>query len=449
VSAGAAGVRRGTGGLVLWWALAWLVTAALIAVTRYGSGDPDSRLYAGISARMAELPVAQWIAPEWWGFWGLTGPYHEHPVGMFVVPAALARLGYPDGQAAYAVNALYQLTSFLLIVLLARTVVPRRDADALGWIVQLLPIAFVFRIRANQEYAVLAGLLFALYACERARTRAPWVLGMLGGFVAVLLVKGVFAFMVPLTCGLWLLARGASSPASAPAVSASAEPQDVVDHPAGRRLRPVGVKAPVAAWTGVLLMPIAGALVALAYEAAYLHVTGRSFLEIYRARQVPEGAITSGSPLARTAYTLAWYIGRVLWFAFPWSLFACAATWTALRTTRIWPWPPASGLTAPVFRTDRVGDWSPRQGAWFAAAATVALVAAFSLAHRKADRYIFAAYFSAAALGGCWALARAPRLGRVADRLDRPWVPPAIHVALVVLRLATRGALPEFTFWRS
>ena len=76
---------------------------------------------------------------------------------------------------------------------------------------QLLPIAFVFRIRANQEYAVLAGVLFALYACERARTRATWVPGMLAGFLAVLLVKGVFAFMVPLTCVLWLLARGRTS----------------------------------------------------------------------------------------------------------------------------------------------------------------------------------------------------------------------------------------------
>jgi hypothetical protein len=88
-------------------------------------------------------------------------------------------------------------------------------------------------------------------------------------------------------------------------------------------------------------------------------------------------------------------------------------------------------------------------GAWFAAAATMVLVAAFSLAHRKADRYIFPAYFSAAALGGGWALARVPWLGRIADHLDRPWLPPALHVALVVLRLATRGALPEFTFWRS
>jgi 4-amino-4-deoxy-L-arabinose transferase-like glycosyltransferase len=415
--------------LLAWWLLAWLVTAALLAALHVGSGDPDSKLYAGISARLVSLPVSQWIAPEWWGFWGLTGPYHEHPVGMFVVPAALGRLGYPAEQAAYAVNALYQVASFVLIVLIARTVLPRREADALGWLVQLLPIAFVFRIRANQEYAVLAGVLFALYACERARTRSVWVAGMLAGFVAVLLVKGVFAFMVPLTCAVWLIARGP--------------------------------RRPVAAWLGILLMPVAGALVTWAYESTYVHVTGRSFLEIYRARQVPEGALTTGSPVARAAYTLVWYVGRVIWFAFPWSLAAAAVTFGALRARQLWPQPPfGSRLSAAGSRTDMARSrlqapgsvaehdraW---QGAWFAAVATIALVVTFSLAHRKADRYIFPAYFSAAALGGVSAIRTVPWLARIAERLDRPWTAPALHVALVILRLATRGALPEFTFWRS
>jgi len=417
--------------LIVWWLLAWATTAALLAGTHYGSGDPDSKLYAGISARLVELPVTKWIAPEWWGFWGLTGPYHEHPVGMFVVPAVLGRLGYPAEQAAYATNALYQAASFLLIVLIARAVVPRREADALGWLVQLLPIAFVFRIRANQEYAVLAGVLFALYACERTRTRPSWIAGMLAGFLAVLLVKGVFAFMVPLTCVLWLLARGKVSD---------------VEQGSGVEQGCSPARWPLAAWLGILLMPVAGAIVTWAYEFTYVHVTGRSFLEIYRARQVPDGALTSGSPATRTVYTLIWYTGRVLWFSFPWSIFAAAATYGALRGKDVWPRLPGVRLQAPGSGPDH--DRS-RQGAWFAAVSTIALVAAFSLAHRKADRYIFPAYFSAAALGGVFAFRRFSRFGHIVAKLDRPWLPPVLHVGLVVLRLATRGALPEFTFWRS
>src|SRR5919108_6320317 len=87
------------------WLAAWLITAVLLVPVRYSSGDPDSRLYAGISAHLVDQPLGGWIAPEWWGFWGLTGPYYEHPVGFFVVAAAVGRLGYPAPQAAYAINA--------------------------------------------------------------------------------------------------------------------------------------------------------------------------------------------------------------------------------------------------------------------------------------------------------------------------------------------------------
>jgi hypothetical protein len=168
---------------------------------------------------------------------------------MFVVPALLGRAGYPPLQAAYAVNALYQVASFALVTLIAARLVPR-SAVALGCILQLLPIAFVFRVRANQEYAVLAGLLFAIYATERARTRPPWVAGMLAGFCAVLLVKGVFAFMVPVACGIWLVSRAASN------------------------ARP---RADWGAWSGLALMPVAAFIVTVGYEAAYVKVTGRSF----------------------------------------------------------------------------------------------------------------------------------------------------------------------------
>jgi hypothetical protein len=34
---------------------------------------------------------------------------------------------------------------------------------------------------------------------------------MLAGFCGVLLVKGVFAFMVPVACGLWVLSRAPSN----------------------------------------------------------------------------------------------------------------------------------------------------------------------------------------------------------------------------------------------
>ena len=369
-----------------------MVTATLIATAHYSSRDPDSQLYAGISARLVREPVSQWIAPQWWGFWHAEGPYCEHPVGMFVVPAALGRLGYPPAQAAYAVNALYQIISFGLITLIAATVSSRGEARALGMLLQLLPIAFVFRVRANQEYAVLAGVLFALYATERARTRPSWTIGMVAGFCAVLLVKGVFAVMVPVGCVLWLICR---SPANA---------QRFADR---------------AAWGAIAMMPLVAVMVAWGYESAYIKATGRSFLEIYRSRQLPDEAIVGQSLLARTTYTASWYATRLVWYAFPWSVVALLVAAASVRQGQWLPW-----RIGPV---DSARDQG-RQGAWFALVTALVLAGAFSLAHRKADRYIFPAYFFIAAAGAGPALRLAPRLTRFARTLDRPWLPAALYV---------------------
>ncbi len=403
---------RATG---LAWALAVIVTAGLIAVTGYESPDPDSGLHAGIAARLSELPIGQWIAPEWWGLWNSEGPYCEHPAGIFILPAALARLGFPKVQAAYAVNAAYQAATFILIPLIAASVVAPRDARALGWVLQLILIAFVYRIRANHEYALLAGLLFAVHSTERARTRPVWTLGMVAGFGTVLLVKGVFAVMVPIACALWLLARAGGM----------------------RDLRRCW-----RAWAAVAAMPLVGALLAWGYEAAYIAATGRSFLAVYQTRQLPVTAVTEGSLVGRTVYSAVWYAGRVLWYPLPFSLFAGIAAYRGIRAGATGPW----GGTR---REDGPAASARRQGAWFGVATTVLLVAAFSLAHRKADRYLFSVYFVVAAVGAIGAIDRLAWLRRAVEQFDRPWVPAAVYVGLVVLRLVAGDMLPQFTFWRT
>jgi hypothetical protein len=349
---------------------------------------------------------------------------------MFVPGAILGRAGYPPDQAAYAVNGLFQILSFALIAAIASSLIRVRDARALGWILQLLPIAFVFRVRANQEYAVLLGLLLALYSTERSRHHPMWTAGMIAGFGWVLLVKGVFAIIVPLTCGVWLVARSyGTGPAEGPRSTSRV-----------KRLAP---------WLALLAMPLAGLAIAASYESAYTHVTGRSFLEVYRARQVPDGILTDGSPIGRAVYNLAWYSSRVLWYAFPWSLFVLAGALRWRRTAEL------SRRTAelkvrptadPVRPADDAGG---RQGAWFVVVSSALLMLVFSAAHRKAERYIFPVYFFVGAAGAVWAIERSPRFARLVQRFDRPWVPAVIYVGLFLLRLVTAGHLPEFTFWRT
>jgi 4-amino-4-deoxy-L-arabinose transferase-like glycosyltransferase len=397
------------------WALAVMITAALVAATHYESPDPDSQLHTGIAARISELPLRQWIAPEWWGLWNSEGPYCEHPAGIFILPAALARFGFPPRQAAYAVNALYQAATFILVALIAGSVAAPRDARALGWILQFTLVAFVYRIRANHEFALLAGLLFAVYSTERARTRPAWTAGMIAGFCAVLLVKGVFAVVVPITCALWLLARE----------------EGVGD-----------LRARWRAWAAIAAMPLVGALVAWGYEIAYVAATGRSFLAVYQSRQLPATAVTEGSLVGRFAYSAVWYAARVVWYSLPFGLFAGLVAWRGVVAGQFWPWrrtQPGEGHATS----------SLRQGVWFGLATSIVLLGAFSLAHRKADRYLFAVYFIVAAVGAIDAIHRFAWLQRIVERLDRPWVPAAVHVGLVALRLLSGDMLPEFTFWRT
>src|SRR5262245_10377974 len=106
---------------VLTWTALYLVIAALIVVTGFASDDPDSALYANLSARLAELPASQWIAPQWWGNWDSEGWFREHPAGVFLIPTVLAQVGVPAIQGSYAVGAAVGLGSLWLIgVLVSR-----------------------------------------------------------------------------------------------------------------------------------------------------------------------------------------------------------------------------------------------------------------------------------------------------------------------------------------
>jgi len=381
------------------WTGAVLAAAALVALTGYTSRDPDSTVYAGVAARLSTEPLASWIAPEWWGHWGFEGPFREHPAGILLLPAALGRLGYPAPQAAYAVNAGFQALSLVLAGALAAAIVSKREARALTWMLQLILIAFVFRIRANQEYAVLAGLLAALYATERSRVRPAWAVVTAVAFAWVLLVKGVFGLMVPALGALWLLARdrpGQSVPAARP-----------------RR-----------AWVALVATLVVLPALAVGYEALYQRVTGQSFLAFYGGPRLDAAAVVNDLWL-RWPVNVVWYCGRLIWYALPWSPFAlgACAIWVVRR--------------AGVTRSESF------DGLRFAVLASALLIAAFAAADRRADRFIFPAYFFFGAAGAVLATRWSPRLSRVVDRLDRPWVPAAFWMALFLLRLASGPHLPR------
>src|SRR4051812_5617060 len=110
---------------ILAWAGVVVIAATLIAASRYRSRDPDSTAYSEMSGRMASAPMQAWLAPDWGGSWGFTGPFREHPIGIFILPALLARAGYPAEQAAFAIGALF---SILSVLMLRRAVAPITSA---------------------------------------------------------------------------------------------------------------------------------------------------------------------------------------------------------------------------------------------------------------------------------------------------------------------------------
>ncbi len=378
------------------WLLALTLAAILLALTAFTTRDADSRVYITIASKLASEPLSRWIAPQWWGAWGMQGLFREHPIGTFVFPALLGRVGYPPGQASFVITLAAQIASLLMLVALASRLMPPPAARSLAWTLQLLPIAFVFRIRANQEYLLLAGVLLAIVGIDRARRRPAWLAVALAGFIYALLVKGVFAFLAPVCCALWLLATPSK--------------------PGGRRN---------GAWAGIALMVAFTPLVAWEYERLYLAATGQSFLAYYLGPRIALDGSAAGSALPfplDKAWNALWYLGRVAWYAAPWSLLLAAGWWIRRDEGR--------GTSDEEGRGD--ARWIR-----YCALATLSTVLLVALRDTKADRYVFPAYFFAAAAGTIVVLSRWQRAEQWALALDRswPWGPVALWGVLFLSRL--------------
>jgi hypothetical protein len=364
------------------WLSALAVTSALLAAVGYETRDADSRAYIAITTRLVDEPVSRWVAPQWWGAWGGQGLFREHPAGTFVPPALLARAGYPVEQSLFVVTLASQIVSLLALAALAGTIVPAAHARVLVWALQVIPIAFVFRVRANQEYLLLAGVLMTVYAVDRARAAPGWTLVAVAASAFALLVKGVFGLLAPLSAVLWLWSR--------------------------RRTGGIGRNG----WTALLAVGATPVALAWLYERAYGAATGQSFLEYYLGSRIGLTGGTTGLPFPMDkCWNALWYAGRLLWYAAPWS--AVALLLFGRRQAHV-----PSGTRDFVRFT--------------LLAAGVAIIGV-AARDAKADRYIFPAYFLAASAGVVLACARWRWAAEAAGRLDRfwPWGPAALWLALV------------------
>ncbi|HUF49013.1 MAG TPA: glycosyltransferase family 39 protein [Vicinamibacterales bacterium] len=382
-------------------AAAFVLVASLTVMTGFTSSDPDSALYAGLAARLTDEPVARWVAPEWWGFWPeahMTGLFREHPAGIFWAPAALARLGLPAEQSAYVVGALASLVAIVLLGLIVSRLTTRADARAVVLLVQLMPVAFIFRMRANHEYPMLVCLLIVIIGIDGLRqARWPWLLvaiGLTGG----LLIKGVFVSIIVLAAGLWLVA----DPLRA-------------GQGAARQ------------WTGVALAVLAAIGVAALYDVQTMAVTGEPFWSAYWARQMAPLAIaTPWEDAVAIASRIWFYVTRLVWHPAPWSL---ALVWLAVTRGGAW-----RGLAA-----------HERRALVVAISFVVLAVGMLSLPSRFAERYAFSAVFVVGTVGAIAARRAWPALaGRLAAADERvPALPAVVWTVLAIGRLMLGPYLPR------
>jgi 4-amino-4-deoxy-L-arabinose transferase-like glycosyltransferase len=394
-------------------ALAWLVVLSMavffIAMVGFRTRDPDSSLHVAISVRLAQEPMTRWIAPEWWSdHWNAAGLYREHPAGIFWLPALLTRLGYPPRQAAYAVNTIYLACTIILIQRLAALFVSGFEARTLSWLLQLIPIAFTYRLRANHEQVVLLCFLAALYGAERSRTRAAWGLLTAFAFVGLMFVKGVMFVFLPIACAVLLLTDRK-----------------------GQGMR--------RAWIMLIVSVVIASAAAAIYEIAFRSVTGEGFIGPYLGRQLKTAAVPHSTAVAfQKIQNLAWYSARVLWFSFPWSFVLIALVWRDYRRSR-------EARSRPT-------DGRARRAGLMCLVMTLVYVLVFSLSDRKADRYIFPAYFLVGAFGAVMALRRSARFRRIAERFDSRQPRTTVDVFFITIGLHLVGGwlhMPRVKIWPS
>ena len=389
------------------WIACFLAAAALIVVTGFTSTDPDSALYAGLADRLAQEPIERWLAPEWWGFWThvhMSGLFREHPAGVLLLPAALARIGIPAVQGAYIVGVAAGLAALLLMAGLIRRFAVRDDARIALVLLQLMPVAFVFRIRANHEYPMLVCLLVALHGLVAASSGSLVVATLLVcvGLAGGLVIKGVFVAKIMLAIALWIAIN--------PTGQAGA-----------RRRSLIAVAIGCVAMIGV----------AMVYDSIHSAATSEPFWSKYWQRQL--GPLTEVGTLdivLNSGRNLLFYLSRLIWHPAPWSLAILVVAWRMRGKFReAWRTIPLPGREVLLFAIA------------FALLATL-LVSPVS---RYAERYAFPDSH-AIACAGVVAVRRAwPSVAHAVLQLDKriPAFPAVVWLVLVLLRLFAGSVLPR------
>lgn len=393
------------------WTIAFILISSVLIQLNYRSRDPDSALYSDMTAKMAERPLKEFIAPQWWGLWNNQGPFHEHPVGFFIFPVLLTKIGLPADQSVYIVNAVFQLLTLFLLAKIAEPFCSAIEARALLWIAQLLPIAFAYRIRGNHEQAVLFFLLLALFGLERVTRNFLWTLCLFISLLATMLIKGLFVLFAIAICLFWALFRS------------------------GNRK----IKGRIVRILSILISLFLLAICVHLYEQLYVASTGDSFLQGYLGKWIGYGMNRGENFFSSRLINVVWYMGRLVWFSFPWSIVFFVLIWMKRRS--LYRWYISLGETR---------EHHFIEGVALSLGMAAIYVIVLSTMNRTVDRYIFPIHYMIGTVGIIASIRRWPRWQRAVAKLDRrvAYWPAAVWFAGCALSLlGNLMRLPYIKVW--
>jgi 4-amino-4-deoxy-L-arabinose transferase-like glycosyltransferase len=313
---------------------------SLFRIANFEARENDSRLYTRFVGQLEERPVVEFIALEWRNFSPYQDPnspyVRDHLVGQFIPSVALAKIGWDSQYVHYVINQLYRLFIPLLLYFFALSFL---DSKKAFWVMvcgHINVMALNYGLRANQEQALLFGLLLSLYGFtefQKKRGKLAFFLGSLFGF----LVKGLVGLLHYPFWILWVL------------IFSQRKKEDIFK---------------------LVMVGIAILICSGLYEFWFWQVTGVSFWRGYFEIQV----FGRNGPSSLPFSSLLYYIKRSVGYCLPW-------------------------LFGIFWLIKRQKSLSEKQFLTFCTILSLGFLLIFGAFSRHASRYIFPVYYLLSAVG--------------------------------------------------
>lgn len=357
-----------------------LTFGVMASALNYQTSDPDSQFYVFLTRQQALRDSSELMAPYWLGQQNIRPDEYvrDHLIGQIALGYGFAQLGFPPETSLYVACALFSLLSYLLIHAILRHWLSSEDALLATLLTLILPISFLYRVRANHELPLLFFCLLVVWGGLSIRSLARYTALVVLSTAGVFLVKGFVFVVIPMLAVLTLLLNGTLT------------------------LKRWIARSLV---VGLVSVAVTGA-VGVAYEAAFRQVTGQSFFHDYFTIQFLNRSVrhTAGDYpfILKRVWAMGYYLVQSLWYGVPLTVVGgyvffgkgqrgpvgrgqksarVFALWTHCRSFLRSEVPLCSGLPSAM------------QGFVLLLVLALSYIALMALSDRVSGRYVFPAFY--------------------------------------------------------